>query len=168
MRAKQMCTYHTIGAVTCQLSNPSLRLFVIEEHVRALLGEFVGVEFLVFAYAYVSDRSAVGPNDLVLGIPKMNKSILDAEAPTSSHGPVVVIDADRLPFGDAGVVIGLVASGTNAVIDAGQAQGGDGRSPVKRSLERLSKTTDDAFFRSGSARKEDRWRCEEKVWNLTS
>ena len=58
------------------------------------------------------------PHHLHLGIPQPGPAVLDAKRPLAAKVLMIVRDAEGLAFGDALVVVVLVATGADRVVDA--------------------------------------------------
>ena len=73
---------------------------------------------MLLADANMSYLSTELPHDLHLGIPQPGPAVLDAKRPLAAEGLMIIRDAEGLAFGDALVVVALVASGADRVVDA--------------------------------------------------
>ena len=73
---------------------------------------------MLLADANMSYLGAKLPYDLHLGIPQPGPAVLDAKRPLAAEGLMMVHDAKGVAFGDALVVVVLVATGADRVVDA--------------------------------------------------
>ena len=76
---------------------------------------------MLLADANMRNVDAELPHHLHLGIPQPGLAVLDAERPLAAEGLMIVRDAEGLALGDAFVVVVLVASGADGVVDTREA-----------------------------------------------
>ena len=106
-----------------------MTLLVVQRQVGPLLGVPVGSKSVLLSDAKMRHITAVLIDDFSLGIVQTKAAVLDAELPAAAHGPIVVLDAEGLAFGHA-YLGGLVATGTDGVVDAGETRVADRGCPV--------------------------------------
>jgi hypothetical protein len=111
-------THLAIGSVAREFANDLVGLLVVEAQIRTLFRVAVGVVSMLLADANMSHFGAELPNDLHLGIPELHHAVLDAEGPLAAEVLIIVGDAKGLALGDALVVVVLVASSTDGVVNA--------------------------------------------------
>ena len=129
MQYKRLPTYLSIGPIASETSNGLMDLLVIQRHVRPLLGVTVGNDSVLLPNAKMRHIPAILVDDVSLGIVQAQAAVLDAELPAAAHGLGVVLDAEGLAFGHADLG-GLIATGTDGVVDASETRVGNRGSPV--------------------------------------
>ena len=107
-------------------------LLVVEVQIRTLFRVAVGVVSMLLADANMSYLSTKLPYNLHLGVPQLNHAVLDAEGPLAAEVLIIVSDAKGLALGDALVVVVLVASSTDGVVNARKSDILDRHDPVIR------------------------------------
>ena len=98
-----------------------MTLLVIHRHIGPLLGVSVRNESVLLSNAKMRHIPAIFPGDVSLGVIQKEATVLDAELPTASHGLMIIFDAKSVPFGHADLS-GLVATGTDGIVDASEAR----------------------------------------------
>ena len=104
-------------------------LLVVQGQVGTLLGVTVGIEAMLLTNAQMRDVLAVLVDDFTLGIVEAKLAVLDAKLPATTHGLVVILDAEGLAFGHADLA-GLTTASTDGVVDACETRVSDRGHPI--------------------------------------
>ena len=118
MNIEKEDTHLAIGSVARETANDLVGLLIVEVQIRTLFRVAVGVVSMLLADAHMSQFGAKLPDDFHLGIPQLRHAVLDAEHPLAAEVLIIVSNANGLALGDALVVVVLVASSTDGIVNA--------------------------------------------------